>query len=103
MIGLGFGNPENTTGGRALKFYSSVRGEVRRIGAIKDGEQVTGNRTRIKVVKNKVAAPFREAEVDILYDQGISREGDWPGLGAEQREVEKSGSWHSARGQRLGH
>src|SRR5437879_4424543 len=102
MIGLGFGNPENTTGGRALKFYSSVRVEVRRIGAIKDGEQVNGNRTKVKVVKNKVAAPFREAEVDILYGEGISREGDLLDLGAEQGVVEKSGAWFSFQGERLG-
>jgi recombination protein RecA len=101
-IGVVFGNPETTTGGRALKFYSSVRIEVRRIGAIKDGDQVTGNRTKIKVVKNKVAAPFREVEVDILYGQGISREGDLLDLGATHEVVEKSGSWFSYAGERLG-
>jgi recombination protein RecA len=101
-IGVVFGNPETTTGGRALKFYSSVRIEVRRIGAIKDGDQVTGNRTKIKVVKNKVAAPFREVEVDILYGQGISREGDLLDLAAAQEVVEKSGSWFSYAGERLG-
>jgi recombination protein RecA len=97
-----FGNPETTTGGRALKFYSSVRIEVRRIGAIKDGDQIMGNRTKIKVVKNKVAAPFREVEVDILYGQGISREGDLLDLGATHEVVEKSGSWFSYAGERLG-
>ena len=101
-IGVMFGNPETTTGGRALKFYSSVRIEVRRISALKDGETVTGNRTRIKVVKNKVASPFREAEVDILYGEGISRESDLLDLGAEQGVVEKSGSWFSFAGERLG-
>jgi recombination protein RecA len=101
-IGVVFGNPETTTGGRALKFYSSVRVEVRRMGAIKDGEAVVGNRTKIKVVKNKVAAPFREAEVDILYGQGISREGDLLDLGSEQGIVEKSGAWYSFQGERLG-
>jgi recombination protein RecA len=101
-IGVVFGNPETTTGGRALKFYSSVRIEARRIGAIKDGDQVIGNRTKIKVVKNKVAAPFREVEVDILYGQGISREGDLLDLGATHEVVEKSGSWFSYGGERLG-
>ena len=101
-IGVVFGNPETTTGGRALKFYSSVRIEVRRIGAIKDGDQIMGNRTKIKVVKNKVAAPFREVEVDILYGQGISREGDLLDLGATHEIVEKSGSWFSYAGERLG-
>jgi recombination protein RecA len=101
-IGVMFGNPETTTGGRALKFFSSVRVEVRRMSAIKDGEQVVGNRTKIKVVKNKIAAPFREAEVDILYGEGISREGDLIDLGAEQGVVEKSGAWFSFAGERLG-
>src|SRR6202167_610985 len=101
-IGVMFGNPETTTGGRALKFYSSVRIEIRRMGAIKDGEKVVGNRTRIKVVKNKVAAPFREAEVDILYGEGISRESDLLDLGVTQEVVEKSGSWYSFGGERIG-
>src|SRR5579862_32565 len=101
-IGVMFGNPETTTGGRALKFYSSVRVEVRRMASLKDGEKVVGNRTKIKVVKNKVAAPFREAEVDILYGQGISREGDLLDLGVTQELVEKSGSWFSFAGERIG-
>jgi recombination protein RecA len=101
-IGVMFGNPETTTGGRALKFYSSVRVEVRRISALKEGDQAIGNRTKIKVVKNKVAAPFREAEVDILYGEGISREGDLLDLGSEQGVVEKSGAWFSFAGERLG-
>src|SRR6476660_9756572 len=101
-IGVMFGNPETTTGGRALKFYSSVRIEVRRIGAIKDGDQVIGNRTKIKVVKNKVAAPFREVEVDIIYGEGVSKEGDLLDLGVAQNIVEKSGSWFSYKGERIG-
>ena len=101
-IGVMFGNPETTTGGRALKFFSSVRVEVRRMSAIKDGDMLVGNRTKIKVVKNKIAAPFREAEVDILYGEGISRESDLIDLGAEQGVVEKSGAWFSFAGERLG-
>jgi recombination protein RecA len=101
-IGVVFGNPETTTGGRALKFFSSVRVEVRRATAIKDGETVIGNRTKIKIVKNKVAAPFREAEVDILYGHGISREGDLLDLGAQHGILEKSGSWYSYKGERIG-
>jgi recombination protein RecA len=101
-IGVMFGNPETTTGGRALKFYSSVRVEVRRLAAIKDGEKIIGNRTKVKIVKNKVAAPFREAEVDILYGLGISREGDLLDMGVIQALVEKSGSWFSYGGQRIG-
>jgi recombination protein RecA len=101
-IGVVFGNPETTTGGRALKFYSSVRVEVRKAATIKDGEKVTGSRTRVKVVKNKVASPFREAEVDLLYGEGISREGDLLDLGVANNLVEKSGSWFSYRGERIG-
>jgi recombination protein RecA len=101
-IGVMFGNPETTTGGRALKFYSSVRVEVRRATAIKDGEIVVGNRTKIKIVKNKVAAPFREVEVDILYGKGVSREGDLLDLGVQNALIEKSGSWYSFRGERIG-
>ncbi len=101
-IGVMFGNPETTTGGRALKFYSSVRIDIRRIAAIKDGETVTGNRTKVKIVKNKVAPPFREAEFDIIYGEGISREGDLIDLGVAQNIVEKSGSWYSYKGERIG-
>jgi recombination protein RecA len=101
-IGVVFGNPETTTGGRALKFYASVRAEVRRSGPIKDGEAVIGNRTKVKLVKNKVAAPFREAEFDILYGEGISREGDLLDVAVLEQLVEKSGTWYSYRGERLG-
>ena len=101
-IGVMFGNPETTTGGRALKFYSSIRVDIRRIAAIKDGETVTGNRTKIKVVKNKVAPPFREAEFDIIYGEGVSREGDLLDLGVANNVIEKSGSWFSYKGERIG-
>jgi recombination protein RecA len=101
-IGVMFGNPETTTGGRALKFYATVRLDIRRIAAIKDGDTVIGNRTRVKVVKNKVAAPFREAEFDIIYGEGISKEGDLIDLGVAQNVIEKSGSWISYKGERIG-
>jgi recombination protein RecA len=101
-IGVMFGSPETTTGGRALKFYASVRLDIRRIGAIKDGDRVVGNRTRVKVVKNKVAPPFRESEFDIMYGEGISREGDAIDLGVNNKVVEKAGAWFSYRGERLG-
>jgi recombination protein RecA len=101
-IGVMFGNPETTTGGRALKFYSSVRIDIRRIAAIKDGDVMVGSRTRVKIVKNKVAAPFRESEFDILYGEGISREGDLIDLAVAQNILEKSGSWFSYKGERIG-
>jgi recombination protein RecA len=101
-IGVMFGNPETTTGGRALKFYASVRIDIRRIASIKDGDQVIGGRTRVKVVKNKVAPPFREAEFDVMYGEGISREGDLLDLAVEKRIVEKSGAWFAYSGERLG-
>ncbi len=101
-IGVMFGNPETTTGGRALKFYSSVRIDIRRIAAIKEGDVVTGSRTRVKIVKNKVAAPFRESEFDILYGEGISREGDLIDQAVAQNILEKSGSWFSYKGERIG-
>ena len=101
-IGVMFGNPETTTGGRALKFYSSVRIDIRRIAAVKEGDVVTGSRTKVKIVKNKVAAPFREAEFDILYGEGISREGDVLDIAVLNNIVEKSGAWYSYDGERIG-
>src|SRR5437660_11523494 len=101
-IGVFFGSPETTTGGKALKFYASLRLDIRRIGAIKDGDKVVGNRTRVKVVKNKCAPPFRECEFDIMYGEGISREGDVIDLGVVNKVIEKSGAWFSYKGERLG-
>jgi len=101
-IGVMFGNPETTTGGNALKFYSSVRLDIRRIGAIKDGQDVVGNRTRVKVVKNKMAPPFKEAEFDIMYGEGISRAGDLLDVGVSTGIIDKSGSWYSYSGERIG-
>ena len=101
-IGVMFGNPETTTGGNALKFYASVRLDIRRTGSIKDGDEVIGNETRVKVVKNKVAPPFREAHFDILYGTGISREGEIIELGVEHKIVDKSGAWYSYKGDRIG-
>src|SRR5574342_621152 len=101
-IGVMFGNPETTTGGNALKFYSSVRMDIRRIGALKEGDNIIGGRTRVKVVKNKMAPPFKEAEFDILYGTGISRDGEIVDLGSEMGIVEKSGAWYSFGGERIG-
>jgi recombination protein RecA len=101
-IGVMFGSPETTTGGNALKFYASQRLDIRRLGAIKEGEQIIGNRTRVKVVKNKIAPPFREAEFDIIFGTGISKEGDVLDLGTSFDIVEKSGAWYSFKGERMG-
>jgi recombination protein RecA len=101
-IGVMFGNPETTTGGNALKFYASQRLDIRRIGAIKNGEQVIGSRARVKVVKNKVAPPFKEVEFDIMYGSGISKEGDLVDLASQEGIIEKSGAWYAFKGERIG-
>ena len=101
-LGVMFGNPETTTGGRALKFYSSMRLDIRRIGAIKQGDRAIGNRTRVRVVKNKLAPPFRDVEFDIMYGHGISKMGDLLDLGVEDSVVDKSGAWFSFQGERIG-
>jgi len=101
-IGVMFGNPETTTGGNALKFYASVRMDIRRIGALKEGDNIVGGRTRVKVVKNKMAPPFKEAEFDVLYGTGISRDGEIVDLGSDIGVVEKSGAWYSYAGERIG-
>ena len=101
-IGVMFGNPETTTGGNALKFYASVRLDIRRTGAVKQGEEVVGSRTKVKVVKNKVAPPFREAEFDIVYGSGVSKEGELVDIGSENGVIEKSGAWYSFNGERIG-
>ncbi len=101
-IGVMFGSPETTTGGNALKFYASVRLDIRRIGSIKNGEEVVGNETRVKVVKNKIAPPFREAEFEIMYGQGISHEGEIIEIGSNHGIIEKSGSWYAYKGERIG-
>ncbi|MDH7497912.1 MAG: DNA recombination/repair protein RecA, partial [Syntrophomonadaceae bacterium] len=101
-IGVMFGNPETTTGGKALKFYATIRLDIRRIETLKDGTEAVGNRVRVKVVKNKVAPPFKQAEFDIMYGEGISREGDLLDLGVELKLVQKSGAWYSYAGERIG-
>ncbi len=101
-IGVMFGNPETTTGGRALKFYATIRADIRRVAAIKEGENIIGSRTKVKIVKNKLAPPFREAEFDIIYGEGISREGDLLDLGVQHNVLEKTGSWFSYKGERIG-
>jgi recombination protein RecA len=101
-IGVVFGNPETTTGGNALKFYATVRLDIRRTGAIKDGQEIVGNRTKVRVVKNKIAPPFKEAEFDIMYGEGISRTGDLLDVGVTADIIEKSGSWYSFDGERIG-
>jgi recombination protein RecA len=101
-IGVMFGNPETTTGGRALKFYASVRLDIRRISSLKDGEEVVGSRVKVKVVKNKLAPPFREAEFDVIYGEGISRLGSLVDVGVEHKILEKSGAWYAYNGERIG-